>query len=37
VDDVITTGATLDTCIEVLKEKFPDIQISIISLAYTKN
>ncbi|NDF59817.1 MAG: ComF family protein [Crocinitomicaceae bacterium] len=37
VDDVITTGATLETCIEVLKEKFPTIQISIISLAYTKN
>lgn len=37
VDDVITTGATLETCIKILKEKFPGIQISIISLAYTKN
>lgn len=36
VDDVITTGATLEAIIRSIKEIYPDIRISIISLALTK-
>ena len=36
VDDVITTGATLEAIIRKILEKNPEIQISIISLAITK-
>lgn len=36
VDDVITTGATLEVIIRKILEKNPEIQISIISLAITK-
>lgn len=35
VDDVITTGSTLESIIRSIQEKFPDIQISVISLAVT--
>ncbi len=36
VDDVITTGATLESIIRTVQENNPDIRISIISLALTK-
>jgi len=36
VDDVITTGATLESLIRVFQEKYPDIHVSVISLAVTK-
>jgi ComF family protein len=36
VDDVITTGATLESIIRTVQENYPDIRISIISLALTK-
>lgn len=36
VDDVVTTGATLEACMIKIKEKLPDIQITVLSLAATK-
>lgn len=36
VDDVITTGATLEAIIRSVQEIYPDIRVSIISLALTK-
>ena len=36
VDDVITTGATLEVIIRTIQENNPEIRISIISLALTK-
>lgn len=36
VDDVITTGATLEAIIRVIRENNPDLRISVISLALTK-
>ena len=36
VDDVITTGATMEACVNVLK-KVPEIKISIASIAYASN
>jgi ComF family protein len=36
IDDVITTGATLEAIIQSVKEIYPDIRVSIISLALTK-
>ena len=36
IDDVITTGATLESIILGIQQKFPEIQISVISLALTK-
>jgi ComF family protein len=33
VDDVLTTGATLERIIGLIKEKYPDIRVSIITLA----
>lgn len=36
VDDVITTGATMEACVNVLK-KVEDIKISIASIAYASN
>lgn len=35
VDDVITTGATIDACYEALKN-IPGIKVSVLSLAYAK-
>jgi predicted amidophosphoribosyltransferase len=34
VDDVITTGATLESLIRTVLEKYPDIRVSLISLAF---
>ena len=36
VDDVITTGATLEVIVRILQENNPELRISIISLALTK-
>lgn len=36
IDDVITTGATLEALIRSIQKNYPDIRISIISLAITK-
>lgn len=36
VDDVITTGSTLEACMQKIKAAAPDIRISLFSLAITK-
>jgi ComF family protein len=36
VDDVITTGATIEALVRSIHKNYPDIRISIISLALTK-
>ena len=36
VDDVITTGATMEACIQVLKQ-IPDVNVSVGSIAYAAN
>lgn len=36
IDDVITTGSTLEACIKKINEYRPDIEISVFSLAVTK-
>ena len=36
IDDVITTGSTLEVIISMINKKYPEIRISIISLALTK-
>lgn len=33
VDDVVTTGSTLESCIQKIQEKYPSIRISVLSLA----
>lgn len=35
-DDVCTTGSTLINCAEAIKEKYPNMQISFVTLAYRK-
>jgi ComF family protein len=36
VDDVITTGATLETCVQTLTDSV-DVKVSVVSLAYATN
>jgi predicted amidophosphoribosyltransferase len=36
VDDVITTGSTLEAMAQLLRAKYPDLQISLISFAIAK-
>lgn len=36
VDDVITTGATLEAACRVIKKAFPDVKISLLSIAVAK-
>lgn len=33
IDDVVTTGSTLETCVRILQQEFPDVKISIAVLA----
>lgn len=36
VDDVITTGATLEACVRVLQDQIPEIKVSVLGLAFSK-
>jgi ComF family protein len=36
IDDVITTGSTLESIVKIINEKVPHLNVSIISLALTK-
>jgi competence protein ComFC len=36
VDDVATTGSTLETCVRILRDQFPGTKISIVVLAVTE-
>lgn len=36
IDDVITTGATIEALVRSIHKNYPEIRISIISLALTK-
>lgn len=36
VDDVVTTGSTLESIIKIINTEYPEIRISVISLAVTK-
>lgn len=36
IDDVVTTGSTLEICIRLLQEQFPDVKISILTVAFVK-
>lgn len=36
VDDVVTTGSTIETCVNLLKELLPETKISVISLAVAR-
>jgi competence protein ComFC len=36
IDDVITTGSTIESCIKKIHELSPDLEISVFSLAVTK-
>lgn len=34
VDDVITTGSTLESCVKTIKQTHPNVKVSVISLAH---
>jgi ComF family protein len=34
IDDVITTGSTIETCYRTIRDVLPDVKISVISLAF---
>jgi predicted amidophosphoribosyltransferase len=36
IDDVITTGSTIEAMINALKQNYPELRFSILSLAVTK-
>ena len=36
VDDVVTTGSTVETCVRILRETLPGCKVSVISLAVTR-
>jgi len=36
VDDVVTTGSTVETCVRLLQESLPECKVSVISLAVTR-
>lgn len=36
VDDVVTTGSTLESCVQIIQNEYPKIKISILSLAIAK-
>lgn len=36
VDDVITTGSTLESCIRILRESNPALKISVVALAFAR-
>ena len=36
VDDVVTTGSTLETCVQLLQKALPETKISIASLAIAR-
>lgn len=36
VDDVITTGSTLESCIRMLRRSNPELKISVVSLAFAR-
>jgi competence protein ComFC len=35
IDDVVTTGSTLESCVKLIQEQFPEMKVSIFSLAIT--
>lgn len=37
IDDVITTGSTLESIVKIINQHIPSIKVSIISLAFTKS
>jgi len=34
IDDVLTTGATVSTCVSLIHSKFPDLKISVMTIAF---
>jgi ComF family protein len=36
IDDVITTGATLESCVRILQQKIEGCEVSVVSLAFAK-
>jgi ComF family protein len=36
IDDVVTTGSTVETCVRMLQQTLPECKVSVISLAVTR-
>jgi len=34
IDDVLTTGATISTCVNLIHSKYPDLEISVMTMAF---